>query len=672
MKTYKTPDVYVEELSLFPPSVAEVETAIPAFIGYTELQDGDKVTVGTATVYVKRIKSLLDFQTYFGGEPPVSIDTLTVDAAGKYQSVAFDDGYYMYDCLRLFYDNGGGDCYIFSIGKYTDTGNPNKDHFINGLTALKNYDEPTIILFPDAVMSGLISTDDLYSIQQEALKQCNELMDRFVVCDLKSTDTAAGSEFRNKIGINYLKYGASYTPWLKVNYAKNINYRDFKSKLPSYTLKAYTTDPTIVGIIDKLEGLISDNDKVETVIAQIYASTFPPAVSGVSSYNDKYNSLVQTFKASLSVADMQNLVDFIYSLGLIIKDLTDGTVGVKNASLFTDLGTIESSMKSIYQKMIGNERQLKAAVSGYTYQFNNNTTTPQFTTLSGTTKLKEMYNSTSSFWGEDIGIAGSTPASTLVLDTTNDGTIMSTMLTLGFDVQYQALNALISTIIATSEKYESNTQLDLYNSYSVYKNLVSEISGALAVVPPSGAMAGIYAMVDRDRGVWKAPANVSLASVIAPTRTFSLSETDALNIDVNAGKSINAIRSFTGKGTLVWGARTLAGNDNEWRYISVRRFFNMVEESVKKSTYWAVFEPNDAKLWVKVKAMIENYLINKWKEGALAGATPKDAFYVKCGLGITMSAQDILEGYLNVEIGMAVVRPAEFIVLKFSHKMQVS
>jgi phage tail sheath protein FI len=98
----------------------------------------------------------------------------------------------------------------------------------------------------------------------------------------------------------------------------------------------------------------------------------------------------------------------------------------------------------------------------------------------------------------------------------------------------------------------------------------------------------------------------------------------------------------------------------------------MVEESVKKSTYWAVFEPNDANTWIKVKSMIENYLIQKWREGALAGAKPEDAFFVKVGLGTTMTAQDILEGRMNVEIGMAAVRPAEFIILKFSHKMQES
>ena len=96
---------------------------------------------------------------------------------------------------------------------------------------------------------------------------------------------------------------------------------------------------------------------------------------------------------------------------------------------------------------------------------------------------------------------------------------------------------------------------------------------------------------------------------------------DELNVDATTGKSINALRAFAGKGTLVWGARTLAGNDNEWRYVPVRRFFNMVEESVKKSTYWAVFEPNDANTWVKVRGMIENYLTQKWREGALAATT---------------------------------------------------
>lgn len=143
-----------------------------------------------------------------------------------------------------------------------------------------------------------------------------------------------------------------------------------------------------------------------------------------------------------------------------------------------------------------------------------------------------------------------------------------------------------------------------------------------------------------------------------------------MNVDTTSGKSVNAIRFFTGKGILVWGARTLDGNSNEWRYVSVRRLFNYIEESVQKSTAWAVFQPNDSSTWMKIQCQIENFLTSLWREGALAGATPDKAFFVNVGLGVTMTADDIYNGNLIVEIGLAAVRPAEFIILQFSHKVQ--
>ncbi len=205
------------------------------------------------------------------------------------------------------------------------------------------------------------------------------------------------------------------------------------------------------------------------------------------------------------------------------------------------------------------------------------------------------------------------------------------------------------------------------------KNQIKKKIAELGVqLTPCAAMAGIYASVDNSRGVWKAPANVSINYVTSTNVTITHDDQEDMNIDVNSGKSVNALRTFIGKGTLVWGARTLDGNSNEWRYVNVRRFFNMVEESVKKSTHWAVFEPNDKNTWVRLRAMIENYLTLKWREGALAGSKPDDAFYVRVGLGQTMSPFDVLEGRMIVEIGLAAVRPAEFIILKFSHKMQTS
>jgi phage tail sheath protein FI len=205
-----------------------------------------------------------------------------------------------------------------------------------------------------------------------------------------------------------------------------------------------------------------------------------------------------------------------------------------------------------------------------------------------------------------------------------------------------------------------------------YESAKAAIRDLPCVLPPSSTMAGVYASVDATRGVWKAPANVSLAGVIKPTIEFTSADQESMNDDAATGKSVNAIRSFTGKGTLVWGARTLAGNDAEWRYINVRRLFIFIEESCNKACASFVFEPNDANTWVRVQGMIENFLTVQWRQGALQGAKPEHAFNVAVGLGKTMTAQDLLDGRMIVEVGLAAVRPAEFIILRFYHKLAQS
>jgi len=222
---------------------------------------------------------------------------------------------------------------------------------------------------------------------------------------------------------------------------------------------------------------------------------------------------------------------------------------------------------------------------------------------------------------------------------------------------------------ATGEPTLKDIKTKYTGLYSAIKNELNSPKYKV-VLPASAAIAGVYASVDRDRGVWKAPANVALNSVIEPVTKITVAEQDKLNVHADGGKSINAIRSFTGKGIIVWGARTLAGNDNEWRYVSVRRLFNLIEDSASKATFFAVFEPNDATTWLKVQSMIDSYLYSLWQQGALAGSTAKAAYFVKVGLGSTMTTQDILEGRMIIEIGVAAVRPAEFIILRFSHKLQ--
>jgi phage tail sheath protein FI len=217
---------------------------------------------------------------------------------------------------------------------------------------------------------------------------------------------------------------------------------------------------------------------------------------------------------------------------------------------------------------------------------------------------------------------------------------------------------------------ETLAAIQMSDKTALYNQVKAAMANQRVVLPPSPAIAGVYATVDRTRGVWKAPANVSLASVIRPMVKITDAQQEGLNVDPTSGKSINAIRAFTGKGTLVWGARTLAGNDNEWRYINVRRLFSVIEESIQKATAFAVFEANDTTTWLKVKAMIESYLYGLWERGALAGPTPEAAYFVEVGLGKTMTNQDILEGRMNVRVGIAAVRPAEFIIVTFTHKLQ--
>jgi hypothetical protein len=204
-----------------------------------------------------------------------------------------------------------------------------------------------------------------------------------------------------------------------------------------------------------------------------------------------------------------------------------------------------------------------------------------------------------------------------------------------------------------------------------FKTVISAIIKKLNVLPPSSAMAGALSMVDSVRGVWKAPANISLASVVSPCVSLTNEDQEDLNVTVT-GKSINAIRSFVGQGTLVWGARTLNGNSQDWKYINVRRTMIFIEQSVKAAAKAYVYEPNTSGTWTLVRSMISSFLTSIWKQGGLAGITPADAFEVEVGLGSTMTPNDILDGIMNVTVKVAITRPAEFIVITFQQKMQQS
>lgn len=202
----------------------------------------------------------------------------------------------------------------------------------------------------------------------------------------------------------------------------------------------------------------------------------------------------------------------------------------------------------------------------------------------------------------------------------------------------------------------------------VYNDILFQMKDSLNTLPPAAAIAGVYTTVDNSVGVFKAPANISLAAVTRPAVNITSVEQENLNLPLN-GKAINAIRPFVGKGTLVWGARTLDGNSQDWRYINVRRTMIMMEQSIKYACEPFVFRPNDVNTWLAVRGMIRSFLRGQWQQGALVGNTEDEAFQVEVGLGATMTPQDVLDGYMKVTVKVAISRPAEFIVITFQQKM---
>ena len=695
MATYSTPGVYVEERSIFPPSVAAVETAIPAFIGYTEKAMNKKKD--DLHLFPFKVESLLEYERFFGTGPENKIVNVDLASDNTVLDINIVQTYYLYDSIRLFYENGGGKCYIVSVNLYDPLGAVAAIDFDNGLDALRKKDEPTMILFPDA--TKLTIETDLYDLQAKALLQCAELKDRVGVFDTYYSGTdevlfdASIDTFRDHIGVNNLKYGAIYTPWLKSSLLRNFTYADIHDKLRKMGAPvllgslAAPTATAIKNLVQDYDVLLADRLLINTAIENLIGIpvTNDPNLldANVQGLLDMYEGLINTFKAAPLIGAMQIdyrvLIDTTYELIAGLDDLALASpTGVATVDLKNQIMTLLNRIA-----VPGNEITNVVLLDNIIVTNSQYIGVAQPTSRIVTAKLKDVTAAPGTVWANAnlqtvLSNGATTPDTLFDFNSTLPSVPAFGALTpvefttnmIGTEpvisATYLVLHDTLRSIVDSLESAMKTKEDSLYISFLTYKNIIDYINRELTILPPSGAIAGIYAYVDSTRGVWKPPANVSLTKVTSVTIELNDSDQEPLNIDVNSGKSINVIRPFTGKGILVWGARTLAGNDNDWRYVSVRRFCNMVEESVKKSTNWAVFEPNDANTWSRVKGMISNFLTDQWRDGALIGAKPEQSFYVKVGLGQTMTSQDILEGRMNVEIGMAVVRPAEFIILTFT------
>ncbi|MCH9659513.1 MAG: phage tail sheath subtilisin-like domain-containing protein [Bacteroidetes bacterium] len=238
-------------------------------------------------------------------------------------------------------------------------------------------------------------------------------------------------------------------------------------------------------------------------------------------------------------------------------------------------------------------------------------------------------------------------------------------------------NESVASIISNIQNDASGLTVEQNNNAltiasTTYGLIIKHVLADANILPPSGGMAGVITKTDNEVGPWQAPANTSMVGASTLPIRLSESEQGNLNMDAVSGKSINAIRTFNGIGILIWGARTLDGNSLDWKYLPVRRTMTFLEQSCKLACHPYVFEPNVKNTWEAVKSMIGSFLTTVWKSGGLQGASASDAFSVECGLGSTMTSEDLLSGFMRVTVKVAVVHPAEFIVLTFEQEMATS
>ncbi len=623
MKPMKTPGVYIVEKNAFPNSIVQVATAVPAFIGYTE-----KAVNGNRSLHMTpwRITSMAEFHSYFGfgdppkfeivkrpaepGEPePSPIDQVTnkpdplpecsftvakaKGAPDVYDLKQVGQRYALYGAMRLFFQNGGGACYVVSVGDYSRT--IQAQDMLDGIKLLIKEPEPTMVVIPETTR---LTRQDSIKVQQQMLLHCGGVMkNRFAILDIfgghldrrKLGDPVAA--FRNALGVNNLNYGAAYYPWVKTSV--------FSSRTYSFENIDEDSRPRLLNLLKKSAN--PANALPEPQAALTYAEIDKAAVrpappeGAVATPSDA--------PVTIETADDEN-------------DIDPATVALDGADDDSD--------------------GRKKSVEGVgVWSVSRDTGAITFRPEEDFADAAEIAYTAKTFAGADVA---STTVKVLVTEPAPSA---------------EAIDETLRTVAP------------------LYVDVMDAIADYMNTMPPAAAMAGIYTMVDNSRGVWKAPANVSMNAVVSPTVNISHDDQEDLNVTPQ-GKSINAIRPFIGEGVLVWGARTLDGNSLDWRYVSVRRTMIMIEESVRLAAKAYVFEPNTANTWVTMRSMIENFLTTIWKQGGLAGAVPEDAFSVHVGLGETMTPVDILEGILRITVLVAVTRPAEFIEITFQQQMQKS
>ncbi len=730
-KVYATPGVYIEEKSAFPNSVVPVATAVPAFLGYTQKAILDKKDL---TNVPTRISSFGEYLLYFGAGPHTTYEVKDVSAAQP--DKIFDlaavarSRYLLYYSIKLFFASGGSDCYIVSVGSYSDPISlgdfiGNDDNPNAGLVTLLKEPEPTMVVIPDAVLFD--SADECYALQTQMLKHCGmDMRSRVAILDVhngykaRTPNEDVVNAFREGIGSNFLDFGAAYYPWVETTITGADEVDFFNVSLDTMNdfmvlLQNEVEQNVKMGLLAKQRGQ-QINGQVSLIPTALVHTARGEVFDGIRESANLLkrmliNNPVEAIKTKVAameasatapqiknelgvlgvwqdkVADWQEELDAFtaFSEIKVANEFTTFKTDTEdNAN--TDLDKAKETLQERIQlaqagQMATAASNLRAEVDKIAELRSKTAALPGDTGLKGkinelpeslkktTTDIQESFGSAD---GDDPIHAAKTLQELLAIDTSSKTEAVKGLKKLVQTTNEELQAALTGAEEVLKSRVDRKTLHQTLLAISpLYKATLQGIRRELNLLPASGGMAGVYTMVDNTNGVFQSPANVSMGMVIKPAVNLTNDEQEDLNVPLS-GKAVNAIRTFPGKGTLIWGARTLDGNSQDWRYVSVRRTVIYIEQSVKYAAEAYVFQPNTAATWTNMKAMVTNFLTNVWQQGALAGATAQDAFSVDVGLGTTMTPVDILDGIMRITVRVAITRPAEFIVITFQQKMQQS
>jgi phage tail sheath protein FI len=583
---FTAPGVFMSETEAFPPSVVGVATAVPIFIGYTQTA---RNPTNQDPLYLQAVQvaSMADYIHYFGSgydgrglveaasgdatpyDFTASVSDGTSARAGNYVVAATsgkDPQFNLYPSMQMFYANGGGECFVISVGDYWQTqaivppaegtpGEPVKAaDLLSGIAVAQDIVGGSMLVVPDACLlpatGDPLTYSDYGAVVQAMLKQANRLQDRVAILDLPGALDPA-----------------MWSPAAMQAEAENF-----------------------------------------------YTQIAPAA--GCFSYGAAYGPAVET--TLLSAADI----------------------------LYTRLAGSPDSTNLV------NALLTQQALDLY----------PAIFPVPGEPRFSDDFANIAARIGAAFPPTGSSPMP-------SDPAAVTGTIGTGADAMMVSLPKPSVYAAPVDDPGRSALNQYLTNALPLFEQMQQILAGKLNVVPASGIMAGIWAQNDLNRGVWNAPANISVAGAIAPVVLLTEDQQGPLNVPLN-GNAIDVLRMFPGRGTVVWGARTLDGNSLDYRYIQVRRTLVYIQQSIKLALEQYVFAPNDGGTWATVTASVSNFLTQLWQAGGLMGDKASDAFSVACGVPTTMSGLDVLNGNMIVKVTLQMIHPAEYIELTFTQTMQ--